>query len=149
MREPKDQTTEPEALVGDKNAITLAFPANPRYFLLARMSTSALASQLSFGIDEIEELRLAIDELCSSCAAGAEEGARVELVFTLIDDVIEIHCTVSPVRETQEDEVYDFALLSQHLLAERILDALTDAHGITRVAPSICEGWIRRRRSGN
>ena len=129
--------------------ISLSFPADPGYFLLARMSTSALASQLSFGIDDVEELRLAIDELLGSCATGATEDARIDLTFTLNDGEITIVCIVSPIQEMTAQEANDLGQLSQQLLAERILDALTDAHGSECIAPNARRGWIRRAKTAD
>ena len=43
--------------------VELALPAQPELLFLARMTAAAVASRAEFGFDQVEDLRLAIDEL--------------------------------------------------------------------------------------
>lgn len=47
------------------SAITLSIPARPDYVHILRSVTATIAAQLNFSFDDIEDLRLAIDEACA------------------------------------------------------------------------------------
>ena len=44
--------------------VRLTVPATPEFLRLARVTVAGLGGRLGFSYDEIEDLRLAIDELC-------------------------------------------------------------------------------------
>src|SRR5215467_8352812 len=49
----------------DKSAvIELTVPAHTAYLVVVRTATAGLAARLSYTLDEIEDLRIAIDEAC-------------------------------------------------------------------------------------
>src|ERR1700757_1797194 len=50
--------------VSDADEVRLVVPARPEFLRLARVTAAGLAGRLGFSYDEIEDLRLAIDELC-------------------------------------------------------------------------------------
>jgi anti-sigma regulatory factor (Ser/Thr protein kinase) len=54
--------------------VELTFPAHPRYVSTARLVASSLASDLDFSVDEIDELRIAIDEALTVLVGGHELG---------------------------------------------------------------------------
>ncbi|HUZ20737.1 MAG TPA: hypothetical protein VMU75_09240 [Acidimicrobiales bacterium] len=126
------------------NRVELVLPVRPELWLLARMSASAIASRLDFGVDAVEDLRLAIDELCNSCALGALAESRLRLDYTWDDDAIDVACSVAPVT--------DHALsrdgpLDPLELSARILEALVDEHEIGDIKGGQRRGWLTIRRS--
>ncbi|HLI15767.1 MAG TPA: hypothetical protein VKV23_06925 [Acidimicrobiales bacterium] len=142
---------ERDALRGlGRERVLLSLPADARFGALARMCASALASQLGFAVDEIEDLRLAVDELVISTTAGATPQARADLEFVFSDELLEITCTASGVvadDDEEEPDSGDAGILPQRILSERILDALTEAHAIERQSISTRRGWIQVRRT--
>lgn len=44
--------------------VRLAVPASPEYLRLTRMMAAGVASRLGFDLDEVDDLRIAIDEVC-------------------------------------------------------------------------------------
>jgi serine/threonine-protein kinase RsbW len=56
-------------------------PATSRHLRLARLAAAGLASDLGFTVDEIEDLRLAVDEACAVLVEQAPDGARLDLVY--------------------------------------------------------------------
>jgi len=50
--------------VGSDDEVRLAVPARPEFVGLARVTAAGLASRLGFTFDQVEDLRLAIDEMC-------------------------------------------------------------------------------------
>lgn len=63
--------------------VQLAFPALTEHVRLARLVASGLVAQAGFSVDEIEDLRIAVDELCSLLVDHAAPDSRIELAFTL------------------------------------------------------------------
>ena len=49
-----------------QDEVRLAVPAHPEFVRLVRVTATGLASRVGFTYDEVEDLRLAIDELCHS-----------------------------------------------------------------------------------
>jgi serine/threonine-protein kinase RsbW len=63
-------------------AVHLTFPAETRFLRLARLTAAGLAGDLGFGIEDIEDLRIAVDEACAVLLdAAASDGDGLELVY--------------------------------------------------------------------
>ena len=65
---------------GRVSSARLQVPAVPSSLRLARLTASSLAADLDWSLDDIEDLRIAVDELTEALIAGAE-GATLELDF--------------------------------------------------------------------
>jgi serine/threonine-protein kinase RsbW len=63
--------------------VTLRFPAQPAYVVLARTAVAALAARADRTLDEIEDLRLAVGEACALLLSMARPDAELECVFTV------------------------------------------------------------------
>jgi serine/threonine-protein kinase RsbW len=76
------------------------------YLSVLRTATASLASRLDFTIDDIEDLRIAVDEACAMLLVQAVPGAELECSFVLNGTSIEVAVTVptldgeQPSRET-------------------------------------------------
>lgn len=121
--------------------VELVLPVRPELWILARMSASAIASKLEFGIDAIEDLKLAIDELCTSCAVGATTESRLRLDYRFDEDSVRVHCAVAPVVDTADEEALETVALSS-----RILGAFVDEYAIEEVKEGRRRGWLTKRR---
>jgi serine/threonine-protein kinase RsbW len=126
---------------GDR--IQLTFPARGDLIVLARLVTSAISARAGFDIEELEDLRLAVGELCLLTLQGHDSRyGDLRLELSVFDDAIGVQCTLehaAPGGETQPDED-ESALLSQ-----QILDALVDEHGRESQDGSV-RAWLRKRR---
>ena len=124
----------------ERDHVALHLPVRPELWALARMSASAIASRLDFGFDAVEDLRLAIDELCNSCAAGADTESRLELHYRWDEDTIHVACEVDPIGPVSPGASDTLEL------SARILDALVDDHGIEPADGDGRRGWLTKRR---
>ena len=126
---------------GDR--VELTFPARGDLIVLARLVTSAISARAGFDIEELEDLRLAVGELCLLTLQGHDgRYGNLRLELSVFDDAIGVQCTLehaAPGGETQPDED-ESALLSQ-----QILDALVDEHGRESQDGSV-RAWLRKRR---
>lgn len=66
---------------GRVSSAKLLVPAVPSSLRLARLTASSLAADLDWSLDDIEDLRIAVDELTAAIIDGADD-ATLELEFT-------------------------------------------------------------------
>lgn len=105
--------------------VELTIPVESDLVVLARLTAATVASRVGFDVEEVEDLRLAVDELCVSIVNGAGVG-RLNLTFIGDDGSVEVVGVLDQpaVEPVQLDGGY-----SEHDLSLRILDALVDEHG--------------------
>lgn len=86
------------------DTVELDVPADPAYLAVIRTATAGLAARLDLTLDEIEDLRIAVDEACSLLLDGrAHPGASLRTSFTMgsgILDVVIIGPAAVPPRES-------------------------------------------------
>lgn len=125
--------------------VELTFAADPDLVMLARMVAAVAASKVGFGIEQVEDVRLAVDELCLALIRQHPAEGHLELEFGWADDTVEVvacHAlgpgASSPGAEDrrQPDEE----------LSSRILDALVDEHGVED-SSGTPKAWLRVRRA--
>ena len=61
--------------------VELTIPVTADLVVLARLTAATVASRADFDVEEIEDLRLAVDELCISVIQGSSDG-RLDLQFS-------------------------------------------------------------------
>lgn len=106
--------------------VELIIPVQSDLIVLARLTAATVASRAGFNVEEVEDLRLAVDELCVSIVNGSRDG-RLNLTFLSSDGTVEVVCALdgpAPASPTDDDDDYD-----ERGLSVRILDALVDEHG--------------------
>ena len=127
--------------LGRGDRIELTFPARGDLVVLARLVASAVAARAGFDIEELDDLRLAISELCTLAMQGSDEGALC-LVLTMHGDAIGAACTLerAAAAHAPTPEGEEIARLS-----EQILDALVDEHGRESHDGAV-RTWLRKQR---
>src|SRR3954471_9418272 len=75
--------------VAAPETVRLTIPAALEFVRIARLTASGVASRVGFDVDEIEDLRVAVDEL-SSILVEAPGANQLELSFTSTAEGIEI-----------------------------------------------------------
>jgi anti-sigma regulatory factor (Ser/Thr protein kinase) len=106
--------------------VLLVLPSTPEFLRLARVTASGLASRMGFTVDDVEDLRLATDELCFALTGAPAPEGTVELRYRLLGTSLEVEglgrfngAASLPLTLT------DFS--------ERILDALVDDHELSAI----------------
>ncbi|MDZ7677718.1 MAG: hypothetical protein U5K29_04130 [Acidimicrobiales bacterium] len=79
------------------NTVTLRFPASTERVRLARTLVATLGDDLGFDLDEVEDVRIAVDELCFVLLDLCSTGSHIELVGRSDGDklVVEGSCGVA------------------------------------------------------
>jgi serine/threonine-protein kinase RsbW len=106
--------------------VELSLPVQDDLLVLVRFTVSAVASRAGFDIEEIEDLRLAVDELCLLVLQGRRTG-RLLLAMSAVPHQIDVWCHYDGADEPREDGA--LADGDDVGLSARILDALVDEHG--------------------
>jgi serine/threonine-protein kinase RsbW len=75
--------------------VTVCMPAEGAYLSVLRTATAGLAARLDFTLDEIEDLRIAVDEACAMLLAQAIPGTNLECAFDLGVDLMTITVSVT------------------------------------------------------
>jgi serine/threonine-protein kinase RsbW len=72
------------------DTVTIKIPAAPAYVQVVRLVAAGLASRLKFTIDDIEDLKIAVDEVCAYLTGAQGREGDLHILFTVTDDRIEI-----------------------------------------------------------
>jgi serine/threonine-protein kinase RsbW len=81
----------------DEDVVRLTVPADVGYLGVLRTATAGLAARLHFALDEIEDLRIAVDEACAMLLAIATPKAELQCQFAVTDDALTVEVTVPTV----------------------------------------------------
>jgi serine/threonine-protein kinase RsbW len=91
---PRGGNVSPTEFGRPTDRVVLRLPAIGAYLSVLRTATASLASRLDFTLDDIEDLRIAVDEACAMLLAQAVAGADFECAFELSADAISVSVTV-------------------------------------------------------
>jgi serine/threonine-protein kinase RsbW len=88
-----------------RDMVTVRLPAASAYLSVLRTATAGLAARLDFTLDEIEDLRIAVDEACAMLLVQAVPGTDLVCEFELTGDAMRIAVSVLTVdgREPSRD----------------------------------------------
>jgi anti-sigma regulatory factor (Ser/Thr protein kinase) len=124
--------------------VELSFAADSDLVMLARLVAAAAASKVGFGIEQVEDVRLAVDELCLALIREHSAEGRLQLAYAWSDDTVEVVAAhvlgpgapAGTAGRRQPDEE----------LSSMILDALVDEHGVED-SSGTPKAWLRVRRA--
>jgi serine/threonine-protein kinase RsbW len=78
--------------------VELRIPADSAYLTVLRTATAGLAARLDFTLDDIEDLRIAVDEACAMVLPQARDNSDLTCAF----DLAATRLTVSVTAECDE-----------------------------------------------
>jgi hypothetical protein len=152
-------------MTGAAARVDLSMPARPDSLQLVRLSAGFVAARADLVYDDVQDLRLAIDELCVALlSTDDDDGRRLSVRYTWDDEAIEVTCTVAAddgslvagtgvgdagghSRLHDADETWQRMRFQPGDISRQILDALVDDHAVT-TGPGRRVGWLRKRRIG-
>jgi hypothetical protein len=102
--------------------VKLTIPATPDFLRLARLTAADVGSRVGLTFEEVDDLRIAVDELCFVLVDGIDDGA-LHLVFVLGEGRLSVegHCDVGP----------GAPAVGPSELAKTIIAAVVDGFAIT------------------
>ncbi len=118
-----------------EDAVRLSVPVALEYLRIIRLTGSGVASRLGFDVEEIENFRVALDELASMAIEVAAPG-MLELTFFTTDS--ELHVT-------GRAPVADGAEVGVEALTAQILKAVIDDYELRTDDGFVCFSCVTRR----
>lgn len=145
-----EQTQEP-VQTSQQEMVELSFPASVDLVVLARFTAATVAAHAGFDIDEIEDLRLAVDELCVSFGP-LEWYSNVRLRFEHDEDLVRIVGEFdrrSMIGVDGSPEMTDLVGARRvESLSRQLLDALVDDNG-RELVDGRRVAWLEKRRGSD
>ena len=95
-----DSGSDSRPMVGEEtdgeieDAVEIRLPADSAYLSVLRTATAGLAARLDFTLDEIEDLRIAVDEACAMLLPHAIVSAQLTCRFHLDPATLEVTVTI-------------------------------------------------------
>jgi serine/threonine-protein kinase RsbW len=114
--------------VSEQDQVRLAIPAMPEFVRLARLTVAGLASRMGFTFDEVEDLRIAVDEQCHWLMGGQGHGGMITLTCGIGEDLLIIEGSTQLGPQDDLDKIPDE--LSE--LSRLILDSVVDAYACAK-----------------
>jgi serine/threonine-protein kinase RsbW len=121
------------------DVVTIKLPAAGAYLSVLRTATAGLAARLDFTLDEIEDLRIAVDEACAMLLTQAVPGADLDCQFSVSSDSMKIAVAVLTV-DGQQPSRDTFAWTVLSALAGEV-DSSADVDNRVTIT-------LQKRRSG-
>ncbi|WP_012184107.1 ATP-binding protein [Salinispora arenicola] len=119
------------------DVVHLTVPADGGYLGVLRTATAGLAARLQFALDEIEDLRIAVDEACAMLLSIATRHAELECRFSVTDDALTVEVTVPTPRGAR--------LPAESSFAWKVLTALTTSAAATAANDRATISLLTRR----
>jgi serine/threonine-protein kinase RsbW len=122
------------------DTVTIRIPASPAYVQVVRLVAAGLASRLKFTIDDIEDLKIAVDEVAAYLTWAQGRDGDLHIRFTVADDRIEIAGTgmLAPGQKIRTD-LTDFSRM--------ILDTVVDSATLDSTNGRPAFNLVKSRRS--
>ncbi|HXW38636.1 MAG TPA: ATP-binding protein [Acidimicrobiales bacterium] len=134
------RVTNPLGTSRNAELVEVSIPAQPELLSIPRLAAAAIAARAGFDLEEVEDLRLAIEELCLAAFEGRGPG-RLHLRFGLRQHGLEVDCTFDPDGERPQPENARGEVAAG--FTEQLLEALVDEHG-TEVDGGTRRTWLRK-----
>ena len=116
-------------------------PARPDLLRVARLTAAGLANRVGFNIDEVEDVKIALDELCFSLVGDSPGTGTIDLRFVLEPGALIIE-GAGPANgsDVRDAETTEFSAL--------ILAAVVDEHEITRDGEAVRFRLVKHQTGG-
>ena len=95
------------------DAVEIRLPADSAYLSVLRTATAGLAARLDFTLDEIEDLRIAVDEACAMLLPHAVEMAQLTCTFELSPETLDVTVILPTTRgQLPERDTFSWTVLT-------------------------------------
>lgn len=119
--------------------IEVRLPAAPTHLPILRTFTADLAARLDFNLDEVADLRMAVDEACAGLVARAVQASQLICSFQLESDAL---CVIAAAHTT------DGKPPARDTFGWRVLTALVDTVDTAAGDDGVVTVRLYKRRTG-
>jgi serine/threonine-protein kinase RsbW len=124
----------------DGDAVEVRIPANVAYVSTLRLTAASLAARCSLTVDDIEDLRLAVDEACALLLPYASADSTLDAHFELAQGRLAVDTSVAT-NSTEEPD--------RDGLAWTVLGALANSVDVRRDAKRLTISVVKSRAVAN
>jgi serine/threonine-protein kinase RsbW len=93
VEQPPTRTDEQPHIM-TTSSVHLEIPASGAYLAVARAAATGLAAQLHFTYDQIDDLRIAVDEACTQLMARRGSAETIQLAYHLDGSELSVEASV-------------------------------------------------------
>lgn len=72
------------------DSVQLMLPSKAEYVSTARLVVSSIANKIGFNIDEIEDIKVAVSEVCSNFVKRTAESCNIVIIFNVLENTLDI-----------------------------------------------------------
>lgn len=118
-----------------RRSVQLSIPAHARMIRFARLTAATLAVDLAFSLEDIEDLRVAVDELSAAVIEGLDDATMLDLRFDIQGEDLVIDGEVQGTGPAP----------ALHPVAEELIQLIVDAYELTARDGSRVFRLVKRR----
>ena len=119
-RNVTEETETPAVdVTGVRDVVSVRLPAVSAYLSVLRTATAGLAARLDFTLDQIEDLRIAVDEACAMILRHAVPGTDLRAEFELSGEEMTVRVEVTTLGAVSPDRE-GFAWMVLTALADEV-----------------------------
>ena len=107
----------------DSTVVSISFPPQARLVRMARLASSALATAAGADVDTIDDVKIAVDEVCAALIE-VSDGSAVELTFALDHDRLALVGETGSRTDLEVDA-------DRFVLSRQILRAIAEEHQLS------------------
>ena len=119
------------------STVHLEIPASGAYLTVVRAAATGLAAQLQFTYEEIDDLRIAVDEACTQLLARRGSATTLNVAYHLADGELRVDVSIEAPDRGEP--------LERDTFAWQILSAMTDE---VREQSEAGRLWLSFRKAG-
>jgi serine/threonine-protein kinase RsbW len=101
--------------------VVLVLPADTQHLRLARLMAAGVAAPAGLGIDDVDDLRIAVDELCTTLLEASGGDGPLTVMFEYDEGQVTVSGRVTAQRPVDADD-------RRQLLSKEILAVVADEH---------------------
>jgi hypothetical protein len=145
--------SDEEILTSEREVIEISFPGSVDFVVIARFTAATIGARAGFDLNEIDDLRLAVDEL--SISFGPLDGeCSLRYEFVRDGDTVTVRCTREPAPADRGHDDAEATVLPKRDLVNWqqarqlsivLLDELVSAHG-REINDGRSVAWLMKRR---
>jgi serine/threonine-protein kinase RsbW len=121
----------------DAQGIVLELPADTQHLRLARLVAAGVAAPAGLGVDDVDDLRIAVDELCATLIEAGTSGP-LRLTFAFADGQVEVTGRVRAQRTLDHGD-------RRMVLSNEILSVVADEHELATEGDHLTFRLLKRR----
>jgi serine/threonine-protein kinase RsbW len=120
------------------DTVEIVIPGQPEYVVIVRLAAAGIAGRMGFSYEDIEDLKLAVGEACTSAILAGSPQVRIR--FNITADRLEIQVKSTPSRRRRPNEERALETLLIQVLMDEVEAKTRGPEHITRMIKQLQKG---------